>query len=369
MSLLFFRKSLKSYSGPRWLLTSLHLRMISDSDEDAPVSDHPKQRPKRRRMIDPSSITTVPVYSNKVNSSLNLKSVTFQQTSLTEEEKSGPLWSPSPSQTEKQSTSIHLSDSEEEPQQTKAQEFLRSPSPPPPPCSPPVKQSAQANRKIKEINRKLDAIGSLVCLSPGYQEPVVEYRNSPSPVNDYDEDDEIIIISDTKRKRPLRNEDRDVAREISLKFRCRTELHKIPILSTAPLSKAAEQLSIKLNVLPSQILLLRKDVELPVHSSVSELGLGIADIIDCVVTENKQEVRKECDVISVRLQGKEKGSAQEYSVKKTAPLGSILSQYVSGLAASARCKVKFLFDGSRVTHNQTPAELDMEDGDVIEVWA
>lgn len=50
-------------------------------------------------------------------------------------------------------------------------------------------------------------------------------------------------------------------------------------LQTAPLSKAAEQLSIKLNVLPSQILLLRKDVELPVHSSVSELGLGIADII------------------------------------------------------------------------------------------
>lgn len=37
---------------------------------------------------------------------------------------------------------------------------------------------------------------------------------------------------------------------------------------------------------------------------------------DCVVTENKQEVRKECDVISVRLQSKEKGSAQEYSVKK-----------------------------------------------------
>lgn len=54
---------------------------------------------------------------------------------------------------------------------------------------------------------------------------------------------------------------------------------------------------------------------------------------------------------------------------KDAPLGSILSQYVSGLPASARWKAKFLFDGSRVTNNQTPAELDMEDGDVIEVWS
>uniref|UniRef100_A0A673GWE2 NFATC2-interacting protein n=1 Tax=Sinocyclocheilus rhinocerous TaxID=307959 RepID=A0A673GWE2_9TELE len=54
---------------------------------------------------------------------------------------------------------------------------------------------------------------------------------------------------------------------------------------------------------------------------------------------------------------------------KNAPLGSILSQYVSGLSASARWKAKFIFDGSRVSYNQTPADLDMEDGDVIEVWA
>ncbi|XP_065136733.1 protein spinster homolog 1 isoform X3 [Paramisgurnus dabryanus] len=246
----------------------------SDSDGDAPVSDSPKQRPKRRRIIDPTSITTVPIYSNKVNRSLNLKPTTFTQSNLTEEEKDGPLWSPPPPRTEKQSTSINLSDSEEEPQQIQAQEILRSPSPPPP-CSPPVKQSRQANQKIK----KLDAIGSFACLSPVYQEPVIEYRNSPSPVND-DDDDEIIILSDNKRKRRHPNtEHSDVAREISLKFRCRTELHKIPILSTAPLSKAVEQLAIKLSVRPSQILLLRKDVELPVHSSVSELGLGIADII------------------------------------------------------------------------------------------
>lgn len=90
----------------------------------------------------------------------------------------------------------------------------------------------------REINRKLDAIGSLVCLSPEPQEPVVEYRNSPSPVNDYDDDDDIIIISsDSKKKRrPLNTEDRDSAREISLKFRCRTELYKIPILSVSGLN-------------------------------------------------------------------------------------------------------------------------------------
>uniref|UniRef100_A0A671Q6U3 NFATC2-interacting protein n=1 Tax=Sinocyclocheilus anshuiensis TaxID=1608454 RepID=A0A671Q6U3_9TELE len=332
-----------------------------ETDSDVGVSDPPKQPPKRRRILDASSITTVPVYSNKVNSSLNLKPITFKHTSLTDEEKGGPLWSPSPPHTEKRPISIDLSGSEEEPEQTEAQEILRSTSPPPPPCSPPVKRSRRANQKIQEINRKLDAIGSLVCLSPEPQEPVVECRNSPSPVKDYDDDDDdiIIISSDSKKKRrPLNTEDRDSAREISLKFRCRTELHKIPILSTSPLSKAVEQLAIKLNVRPSQILLLNKDIDLPIHSSISELGLGIADIIDCVVTENKQEESDKSNVITVRLQGKEKASVQEYSLHKVLYCTSFW-MFLS----------RFLFDGSRVTHNQTPADLDMEDGDVIEVWA
>lgn len=50
-------------------------------------------------------------------------------------------------------------------------------------------------------------------------------------------------------------------------------------LQTDPLSKAVNQLSAKLKVQPSQILLLRQDTELPVQSTAAELDLGIADII------------------------------------------------------------------------------------------
>ncbi|TRY95648.1 hypothetical protein DNTS_017848 [Danionella cerebrum] len=220
----------------------------------------------------------------------------------------------------------------------------------------------------REINRKLDAIGSLVYCSPEPQEPEIEYRSSPSPGKDYDDDDDIIIISsDNKQnRRPSNAEDR--GRVISLKFRCRTELYKIPLLTTAPLSKAVEQLALKLNVSSSHILLLKKDMDLPVHSSIAELGLGIADIIDCVITENKREESSTSDVITVRLQGKEKTSLLEYSIKNNAPLGTVLDQYVSSWPARARRRAKFYFDGTRVSFDQTPADLDMEDGDVIEVW-
>lgn len=45
------------------------LFQVSDSEGGVTVSDPPKQPPKRRRILDASSITTVPVYSNKVSRS------------------------------------------------------------------------------------------------------------------------------------------------------------------------------------------------------------------------------------------------------------------------------------------------------------
>uniref|UniRef100_A0A8P4K868 NFATC2-interacting protein n=1 Tax=Dicentrarchus labrax TaxID=13489 RepID=A0A8P4K868_DICLA len=53
-------------------------------------------------------------------------------------------------------------------------------------------------------------------------------------------------------------------------------------------------------------------------------------------------------------------------VFQDAPLGSIFSQYLSRLPPVAQTKVRFHFDGSKVTDRQTPAQLDMEDGDIIE---
>lgn len=99
------------------------------------------------------------------------------------------------------------------------------------------------------------------------------------------------------------------------------------------------------------------------------------------------------DVISVRLQSKDRNASQEFSVHRVCspssslrqlhpptptphparvfqdtPLGSVFSRYLSRVSSSASEAVGFYFDGSRVMHSQTPAELDMEDGDMVEVW-
>ncbi|XP_071267936.1 NFATC2-interacting protein isoform X7 [Salvelinus alpinus] len=324
------------------VIESIKLDMLSemntDSDSDLELTAPVKPQPKRRRIIDPSSITTVPIYSNKVNSSLQLNPTLFA-CDVNAEEVS--LWAKSPPSKKKKPIIMALNDSEDE---------------------------SEPEDKDLEINRKLKAVGSLLS-------PEAKGRSgchSP-PLTEYDDDD-IILMSPNSRPRsqplaPSRDHSPLTSREIALKFRSRTDLYKIPVLTTVPLSKAVEQLSVKLKVPPSRILLLRRDIELPVHSTANELGLGIADIIDCVVIAADDKHQPEHgDMLTVRLQAKEKGSAQEYSLHKDAPLGSILSQYVSSMSVDARRKVRFQFDGSKVVHSQTPSQLDMEDGDVIEVW-
>uniref|UniRef100_A0A3B5QY49 Rad60/SUMO-like domain-containing protein n=1 Tax=Xiphophorus maculatus TaxID=8083 RepID=A0A3B5QY49_XIPMA len=54
------------------------------------------------------------------------------------------------------------------------------------------------------------------------------------------------------------------------------------------------------------------------------------------------------------------------SPHQEAPLSSVFSQYLSRLPAGARRSVQFHFDGSKVAGSQTAAQLELEDGDIIE---
>ncbi|XP_031696806.1 NFATC2-interacting protein [Anarrhichthys ocellatus] len=255
---------------------------------------------------------------------------------------------------------VNLSDSEEdeaEVRQEKAElAAVRCPSPP---QSPVQKQSRQVQKKISEIDRKLRAVNSF--LSPEPQD-----RKS---VQDGEDDDDVIVMNPFSGRQvsPYSSS----VREIPLKIRCRTDVHKIPVLSSTPLSDVVTRLSVVLDVPPPRLLLLREEEELQTDATVGELGLGIADIIECVVmaVEDKSEGDIiSSDIITVRLQSKDRDSSQEFSLHRDSPLVSIFSQYLSRMSSVEQTKVRFLFDGCKVTGGQTPAQLDMEDGDIIEVW-
>uniref|UniRef100_A0A1A8PQ27 NFATC2-interacting protein n=1 Tax=Nothobranchius rachovii TaxID=451742 RepID=A0A1A8PQ27_9TELE len=326
------------------------------ADEESDRNVQPVQPPKRRRVLDPSAVIPVSVYSSKVSSCLQLKPTALFTDKENPDDVDESLWSGFFSR-----TSAGLSDSEDEADPHPSSENrVEDPSPhPPPPESPVRKQSRKATKNINEINKRLRAVSSIMSPEP-LRRPSKRCKASSSVQPDLDhenEDDDVIIMSpDTS----------DSVREIPLKVRCRADVYKIPVLSSTPLTDVVSQLSVTLKVPPTSLLLLRHDIELPSDSSVGELGLSIADIIECVVM--RAEDQSSSSSSSVRLQCKDKDSSQEYSIHRDTPLDTIFSQYLSSLPSTTRRKVRFHFDGSKVISGQTPAQLDMEDGDIIEVW-
>ncbi|XP_051905067.1 NFATC2-interacting protein [Hippocampus zosterae] len=304
-----------------------------------------KPAPKRRRILDSASIIPVPVYSNKVNSSLRLNAEcpVLMQKEGSDEGEVDNLWSQMTHREEqKQAFSITISDSDDE------QEVKESPSlsPPPPPAEISFKkQSQESKRKINEVERRLRAVSA--ALSPTGVSNRGHRRAIP------EQDDDVIVMEPGLQSCDLQ----------VLKVRCRTDIYKLTVTASTSVSQMASQMAEILGVPVFRLRLLREEAELAAEASVGELGLDITDILECVVMATEEGA-----VITLRLQGKDRGSTRDFSVHKGAELGAIFSQYVSALPAAAKRKVKFHFDGCKVTDGQTPAQLHMEDGDIIEVW-
>uniref|UniRef100_A0A096LTA4 Nuclear factor of activated T cells 2 interacting protein n=1 Tax=Poecilia formosa TaxID=48698 RepID=A0A096LTA4_POEFO len=173
---------------------------------------------------------------------------------------------------------VELSDSEEEPEpgrfRSKPAEnqlgHAGCPSPPPPE-SPVQKQSSKARRKISEINKKLRAVSAVLSPEPPDQR-TSRRRNRRNQRSDLtDDSDDVIIMSPADGS--------DSPREIPLKIRCRTDVHKVLVLPSTRLSEVLGRLAAILEVPPPRLLLLREELELPAGATVGQLGLGIADIL------------------------------------------------------------------------------------------
>lgn len=322
---------------------------VSSGDREAAPS-------KRKRILKPSAVVPVPVYSSRVSSCLQLKPAAclLPDSRTAADDLWAELTSGKPPAPPVEFSDE--SDDESEPQQNQSEpsenqrEDTRCPSPPPPE-SPVQKQSNKAKRKLSEINRKLRAVSSILSPEPQNRRS----GRGRTRLSELEQDDDVIIVGPVDGS--------DSLREIPLKIRCRTDVHKVLVLPSTRLSDVVRQLSAILQAPPPRLLLLKEEAELPTDATVGQLGLGIADIIECLVIPAEEQ-----SSISIKLQGKDRDSSQEFSIHREAPLSSIFSQYLSSLPAGAHRKARFHFDGSAVTGSQTAAQLDMEDGDIIEVW-
>ena len=96
--------------------------------------------------------------------------------------------------------------------------------------------------------------------------------------------------------------------------------------------------------------------------------LGLPNCWPCPfagVMADEQEEKPATDALNLKVVTQD-GNEIFFKCKMTTPLEKLMKAFCNrqGVAASS---VRFLFEGTRINPNSTPKELEMEDGDVIDV--
>uniref|UniRef100_A0A452F3C9 NFATC2-interacting protein n=1 Tax=Capra hircus TaxID=9925 RepID=A0A452F3C9_CAPHI len=361
-------------SPARRTLDSVLVDLVSDSDEDVlevatvPLPESPVPavsrddrdsdsegadaepggaprvlvRRRRRLLLDPGEAPAVPVYSEKVKSSLHLIPDNVSLLKLcppeAEEGKEGAPWKERCGWGWGLILFLSLSSV------CRAQDTSPLPSPLPRTKS---RKHTQALRKLREVNKRLQDLRS--CLSP---------KQSQGQAHLSQEDEVVLVEGPTFPEHP---------RLLPLKIRCRADLVRLPIRMSEPLKSVVDHMAAHLGVSPSRILLLLGETELSPTATPRTLKLGVADIIDCVVLASSPEAAETSPLLQLRVQGKEKHQTLEVSLPPDSPLKTLMSRYEEAMGLSGH-KLSFFFDGTKLSGKELPADLGMESGDLIEVW-
>jgi small ubiquitin-related modifier len=81
----------------------------------------------------------------------------------------------------------------------------------------------------------------------------------------------------------------------------------------------------------------------------------------------KQELKSEgSDHINLRVTGQD-GSVVQFKIKKHTPLRKLMQAYCDRQGQSMS-NIRFRFDGQAINEQDTPAKLEMEDEDTIDVF-
>ncbi|XP_007948362.1 NFATC2-interacting protein [Orycteropus afer afer] len=332
----------------------------SDSDSegaDARLEGAPRTAVRRRRrlLLDPGEAPVVPVYSEKVKSSLHLipdhlpllklcPPGAEEDVEMADSSSSQPEEPPFPGLSWKKR--LRGKDEEEKKNENMYLFQDTSPSPSPPPRIKSRKHT-RALRKLREVNKRLQDLRS--CLSPKQRQG----QDCQSQ-----EDDVVLVEGPILPESP---------RVLPLKIRCRADLVRLPVRVSEPLQSVVDHMAAHLGVSPSRILLLFGETELSPTATPRTLKLGVADIIDCVVLATSPEATETSQQLRLRVQGKEKHQMLEVSLSPDSPLKTLMAHYEEAMGLSG-CNLSFFFDGTKLSGKELPADLGMESGDLIEVW-
>uniref|UniRef100_A0AAX7TI85 Small ubiquitin-related modifier n=1 Tax=Astatotilapia calliptera TaxID=8154 RepID=A0AAX7TI85_ASTCA len=93
---------------------------------------------------------------------------------------------------------------------------------------------------------------------------------------------------------------------------------------------------------------------------------GLACYANAGRRRKEEGVKTENDHINLKVAGQD-GSVVQFKIKRHTPLSKLMKAYCERQGLSIR-QIRFRFDGQPINETDTPAQLEMEDEDTIDVF-
>eukprot|EP00116_Pleurobrachia_bachei_P006130 sb/3466392/ len=184
-------------------------------------------------------------------------------------------------------------------------------------------------------------------------------------------------LLDTSIEDPSADSSPAAERSITLKFRKSSNMHRFKVFMSTPLNVPLGHIAGMYDTVPSQLLLQLNDENLDHDKSSRELGITVADIIEVlVVGESKSASTTDPDdtsslarqlpgTLTIKIQSTgHRNNVKEIKVFKNKKLAEYLFAVTKEFGYGA---AKFRFDGDSVDPKKTPGELEIEDGDCLDI--
>ncbi|ELU07780.1 hypothetical protein CAPTEDRAFT_221353 [Capitella teleta] len=223
-----------------------------------------------------------------------------------------------------------------------------------PPVSPaPRPKKKRRTKAVKKLNRAIEIISKAT--------EIIQPVNLRGPARSQD-----VIVLDSSPAPPEN-------RPITIRIRSRSGIQRLKMYTNQNFSSAITTMARHESVPEASIQLYFNDDLVESFNTPAQIGIGIADFIDCLIHRSDTAASKKLLLddphalhLKVQGNGSKTKSHTVISIRKDEPLGRLMKKYCESVKAPFG-SLRFQFDGEDILPNQTAEELDLETDYCIDV--
>lgn len=231
--------------------------------------------------------------------------------------------------------------------------------------SPVAEKKVQKDRDLIESIDEVSDDSDISILETSIHENGIVQKDAEEGLNDVS----LVSEYDTSCPEEISFQEYDYTVKMYYNFKIFT----FDMTSNTSLSVALKDLTDKLNKPANSIVLRHEDKPVPFDATPATLQLRVTDILEACdyicdkSSSSSSKPQKHPDELELILQdGRSRNGGNSFNFFKNQPFSELKKLYAEKASVDVQ-RVHLQFDGDQVDESETPIELGLEDGDVIDV--